>query len=64
MDEMYRMLGREREADLEREAGKWSRAAEARHGRRPGVARRRLWLAVAHGFSIGARLVGRVLAVR
>jgi hypothetical protein len=30
MDEMYRMLGREHEADLEREALKWRRAAEAR----------------------------------
>ncbi len=28
MDEMYRMLGREHEADLEREALKWRRAAE------------------------------------
>jgi hypothetical protein len=28
MDEMYRMLGREHEADLEREARKWQRAAE------------------------------------
>ncbi len=28
MDEMYRMLGREHEADLEREALKWQRAAE------------------------------------
>jgi hypothetical protein len=30
MDEMYRMLGREHEADLEREARKWERAAEVR----------------------------------
>ena len=30
MDEMYRMLGREHEADLEREALKWRRAAEVR----------------------------------
>jgi hypothetical protein len=29
MDETYRMLGREHEADLEREAFKWRRAAEA-----------------------------------
>jgi hypothetical protein len=28
MDETYRMLGREHEADLEREALKWRRAAE------------------------------------
>jgi hypothetical protein len=34
MDEMYRMLGREHEADLEREARKWERAAEVR-GQRP-----------------------------
>jgi hypothetical protein len=33
MDEMYRMLGREREADLEREAVKWRRAAELRDRR-------------------------------
>ena len=30
MDETYRMLGREHEADLEREALKWRRAAEVR----------------------------------
>ena len=30
MDETYRMLGREHEADLEREALKWRRAADAR----------------------------------
>lgn len=30
MDETYRMLGREHEADLEREALKWQRAAEVR----------------------------------
>jgi len=30
MDETYRMLGREREADLERDAEKWRRAAEMR----------------------------------
>ncbi len=30
MDETYRMLGREHEADLEREARKWQRAAEVR----------------------------------
>jgi hypothetical protein len=29
-DETYRMLGREHEADLEREAAKWRLAAEAR----------------------------------
>jgi len=33
MDEMYRILGREHEADLEREAVKWRRAAEARSAR-------------------------------
>jgi hypothetical protein len=33
MDEMFRMLGREHEADLEREALKWQRAAEL--GERP-----------------------------
>jgi hypothetical protein len=35
MDETYRMLGREHEADLEREAQKWRRAAEVRGQRRP-----------------------------
>jgi hypothetical protein len=35
MDETYRMLGREHEADLEREALKWRRAAEVRQ--RPGA---------------------------
>ena len=30
MDEMYRMLGREHQADLKRDADKWRRAAEAR----------------------------------
>jgi hypothetical protein len=34
VDETYRMLGQEREADLEREAEKWRRAAPAR-GQRP-----------------------------
>jgi hypothetical protein len=32
MDETYRMLAREHEADLEREALKWRRAAEVRAG--------------------------------
>jgi hypothetical protein len=46
MDEMYRMLGREHEADLEREARKWHRAAEVRNQRRapapaPGFRRRK-----------------------
>jgi hypothetical protein len=34
MDETYRMLGREHEADLEREAIKWRRAAELRERHR------------------------------
>jgi hypothetical protein len=34
MDETYRMLGRDHEADLEREAEKWRLAAEARGQRR------------------------------
>ena len=47
MDEMYRMLGREHEADLEREARKWERAAEVRGGRPdPGGGRRRKRLRV------------------
>jgi hypothetical protein len=32
MDETYRMLGSEHEADLEREALKWRRAAEVARG--------------------------------
>jgi len=38
VDETYRMLGREHEADLEREAQKRRLAASARHSR-PGRAR-------------------------
>ena len=34
MDEMYRMLGKEHQADLEREAQKWRRAAEVPRRRR------------------------------
>jgi hypothetical protein len=34
MDETYRMLGREHELELERDAQKWRRAEEARRGRR------------------------------
>jgi hypothetical protein len=37
MDETYRMLGREHQADLEREALKWQRAAEVRGRRRAPV---------------------------
>jgi hypothetical protein len=37
MDETHRMLGKEHEADLEREAEKWRRAAEFRAQRRRGV---------------------------
>ena len=33
-DETFRMLGREHEADLERDARKWALAAEARGSRR------------------------------
>ncbi len=33
-DETLRMLGKEHEADLEREARKWHRAAEVRRSRR------------------------------
>ena len=45
MDETYRMLGREHEADLEREALKWQRAAEVRANARggDGPQRRSLW---------------------
>ena len=39
MDERYRMLGKEHEADLERDAEKWRLAAAARgHGRASRVA--------------------------
>ncbi len=56
MDETYRMLGREHEADLERDAEKWRHAAEARGSLRvsrlaPNTSRQpRL------GGSIGARI--------
>ena len=48
MDETYRMLGREHEADLERDAEKWRLAAAARgHGRAsrvpPKIDRGRRW---------------------
>jgi len=33
MDETYRMLGREHQADLDRHADNWRRAAETRVGR-------------------------------
>jgi hypothetical protein len=35
MDEMYRMLGREHEKDLAREALKWQRADRVRRGAAP-----------------------------
>ena len=44
MDEMYRMLGRERQADLDREALRWQQAAALRN--RPSVAIT-LWRAIA-----------------
>ncbi len=37
MDETYRMLGKEHEADLDREAERWRRAAEVRRQRRDAV---------------------------
>jgi hypothetical protein len=52
MDEMYRMLGKEHEADLEREARKWQRALEVR-GRRRAPANARALFA--------ARMVGSLL---
>jgi hypothetical protein len=68
MDETYRMLGREREADLEREAEKWRRASEFKRGSRaqrtaaaaPNVVRR--WNRL---HAVLGRLVGRAgLATR
>jgi hypothetical protein len=44
MDETYRMLGREHEADLEREALKWQRAAEVRANARAGDRPQHRWL--------------------
>lgn len=41
MDETYRMLGREHEADLERDALKWRLAQEARSGASPDCRRQR-----------------------
>jgi hypothetical protein len=52
MDEMYRMLGKEHEADLEREARKWQRAREVRGRRRAPAKARTLFV---------ARLVSRLL---
>jgi hypothetical protein len=48
MDETYRMLGKEHEADLEREAVKRRRAAEVRKNAHPEDRRRRrsLWQGV------------------
>jgi hypothetical protein len=55
MDETYRMLGMEHEADLEREALKWQRAAEARANARAGdrPQHRSLWPPV-HDRALGA----------
>jgi hypothetical protein len=39
VDEMYRMLGRDHNADLTREATKWQRADEVRRAERAPVAR-------------------------
>jgi hypothetical protein len=46
MDETYRMLGREHEADLEREAHKRHRAAAVKQNRESGPQRRRRTVAV------------------
>jgi hypothetical protein len=62
MDETYRMLGREHQADLEREAPKWQRAAELRVRRgapalAPGLVRHRRLIVVV------PRMVAALLAV-
>lgn len=54
-DETYRMLGREHEADLERDARKWQRAAEVRGSRRNRVGG---W------FTTQARQLGRFAGTR
>ena len=60
MYEMYRMLGKEHDADLQREAGKWQRASEARGSRgdsnRPRKpSRARAWMV---GFLVGSPAAG------
>ena len=58
----YRMLGREHEADLEREAAKWRRAAEARGRRRPAVRVPRMQAGWAGDFG-PARLIAYLMRV-
>ena len=63
MDWTYRMLGREHEVDLEREALKWQRAAQARAPQRPSpqlTRRSKLrWLVPARAAGFFARLAAR-----
>jgi hypothetical protein len=63
MDETYRMLGKEHEADLEREAEKWRRAAEVRGQRRPGVPRPRMQARWKPGGFSAARLIAFLVRV-
>jgi len=51
MYETYRMLGAEHEADLERDARKWRRAAEVRGSRESG----RLWHRLVTAFLLRIR---------
>ncbi len=66
MDETYRMLGREHEADLERQARKWQRAAEVRGRRRapaaaPDIGRQRKRVRVV--LARAAAFIGRAARV-
>jgi hypothetical protein len=63
MHETYRMLGKGHEADLEREAEKWRRAAEFRGQRRPGVPVPRIQARWKPGGFSAARLIALVVRV-
>jgi hypothetical protein len=63
MDETYRMLGREHEADLEREALKWRRAVEVRAQRRASAIAPSMQTRWKRGRFGAARLIAFVLRV-
>ena len=63
MDERYRMLGREHEADLEREAQKWRRAAEVRGQRRARATVSRVHTHWKPGRFVPARLIAFLMRV-
>jgi hypothetical protein len=63
MYETYRMLGKEHEADLEREAQKWRRAAAVRGQRRAAVPVPRMQARGNSGGFSAARLVAFLVRV-